>query len=401
MTRHACTVTLSEPGRGEVDLHLSFAAAGVEHPEPPPSERPCAWKEAPPPGGRGNGASGVGAAPSGGSGDGSDSADPMMEPGTLRVHLQGAKELPPMDKDGGSDPYAKLSLLGQSFRSKTVKKTLTPLWDQTFEFSCVRGALRTETLKLAVYDWDQGSLDDLIGRAAVDLSPLATMKRHKCEVELFTKNRVAESMTEIVEGGQDENDAGGGAGGSQEEQQKSSLRKLSSSAKGAVKGVIAKPFVRMTSAGGAYRGKVSLSLSWEGQQSEMLKWLQSVGESAKEVVAPALFSFAQWVIDPLGEDDDEKRPLGGGGGVGGGGGGGGDGEVPSWARRRYYVICWDGPRAGECSTETFALGRLAHMYESGHLPEKVEVWPADGDARAGWRRIRMEIEEVRKRAEAP
>ena len=71
-----------------------------------------------------------------------------------------------MDSDGGSDPYARLALLGQSHKSRTLKRTLNPLWEQTFEFSCVRGALRTETLRLAVFDWDQGSLDDLIGKAA-------------------------------------------------------------------------------------------------------------------------------------------------------------------------------------------------------------------------------------------
>jgi len=82
------------------------------------------------------------------------------------VHLHGASALTAMDSDGGSDPYARLALLGQSHKSRTLKKTLNPLWEQTFEFSCVRGALRTETLRLAVFDWDQGSLDDLIGKAA-------------------------------------------------------------------------------------------------------------------------------------------------------------------------------------------------------------------------------------------
>ena len=97
VTQHECTVKLADGGQGEVDLHLSFALAGIEHPKPP--NRPCAWKDAqaaPPGSGGGHGAhaGGMMATPGGVDGGGAAGSenskaphDPMMENGRLKVHL--------------------------------------------------------------------------------------------------------------------------------------------------------------------------------------------------------------------------------------------------------------------------------------------------------------------------
>ena len=155
----------------------------------------------------------------------------------------------------------------------------------------------------------------------VDLTPLATARKHSCEVELFTKKVFSEVRVEAKkaadEAAADEAAdeaaaaaaaAGGNSSGaaapplekrgsssrsSKEWGDKNVLEKVGSAAKSAAKTVASRPLL-MASAGGA-RGKVRLSFSWEGQQSETVKWLLSVGASAKEVVAPALFSFAQSV----------------------------------------------------------------------------------------------------------
>ena len=36
------------------------------------------------------------------------------------------------DRGGTSDPYVKLSLAGQQHKSKTIKKTLDPVWNEHF-----------------------------------------------------------------------------------------------------------------------------------------------------------------------------------------------------------------------------------------------------------------------------
>lgn len=57
--------------------------------------------------------------------------------GVIRVHLLEAEKLAQMDHflgiRGKSDPYAKVSIGLQHFRSKTVYKNLNPTWNEMFE----------------------------------------------------------------------------------------------------------------------------------------------------------------------------------------------------------------------------------------------------------------------------
>ena len=45
------------------------------------------------------------------------------------------------DRNGKSDPFVKLMLAGQRAKSKTIMMTLDPQWDETFEFTGLRGEL--------------------------------------------------------------------------------------------------------------------------------------------------------------------------------------------------------------------------------------------------------------------
>ena len=59
------------------------------------------------------------------------------------------------DRNGKSDPYAKLELAGQRAKSKTMMATLDPQWDEHFEFVGVRGELLKQSLHVSVFDWDR------------------------------------------------------------------------------------------------------------------------------------------------------------------------------------------------------------------------------------------------------
>ena len=81
--------------------------------------------------------------------------------GELRVTVKGASGLKAADRSGFSDPYCKV-MLGESKdieataqKTKTIKKTLDPMWDETFRFPGTLKALANEQLLLKVYDWDQ------------------------------------------------------------------------------------------------------------------------------------------------------------------------------------------------------------------------------------------------------
>lgn len=92
------------------------------------------------------------------------------EVGTLHVHVSSAANLKAGDNDGLSDPYVKLSLNGEHRKSRTIKKTLHPVWEETFSFSGTLGTLVREHLRLVVMDYDALSSDDLLGNASVDLA---------------------------------------------------------------------------------------------------------------------------------------------------------------------------------------------------------------------------------------
>ena len=78
--------------------------------------------------------------------------------GTLHVHLVSATGLKSADRNGKSDPYARLRLAGQQLRSKTLMETLEPRWDEHFEFEGARDELLGQTLHVHVFDWDRRGL---------------------------------------------------------------------------------------------------------------------------------------------------------------------------------------------------------------------------------------------------
>ena len=73
------------------------------------------------------------------------------------------------DLNGFSDPYA-LVFVGKNKPKKTkiVKKSLNPTWDETFEFPLTR---HDRTLQVQVWDWDAIGSDDFLGLVHIDLSP--------------------------------------------------------------------------------------------------------------------------------------------------------------------------------------------------------------------------------------
>ncbi|XP_037447870.1 C2 and GRAM domain-containing protein At1g03370-like [Triticum dicoccoides] len=87
----------------------------------------------------------------------------------LTVRVIGARNLRAMDFNGFSDPYVKLQVGKQRFKTKVVKMNLNPEWDQ--EFSFLVADVR-EVLKLDVYDEDMIGTDDFLGQVRVTLEDL-------------------------------------------------------------------------------------------------------------------------------------------------------------------------------------------------------------------------------------
>lgn len=85
----------------------------------------------------------------------------------LLVQVIGARGLPSMDVNGLSDPYVRIQLGRQRAKTRIVKKSLNPFWDETFSFRV--GDLRDELI-VSVLDEDKYFSDDFIGQVKLPLA---------------------------------------------------------------------------------------------------------------------------------------------------------------------------------------------------------------------------------------
>lgn len=76
----------------------------------------------------------------------------------LAVGVLQAEDLPGMDMCGTSDPYVKVYLMPdkkKKFETKVHRKTLNPVFNETFNFKVPYAEVTTRTLVFAVYDFDR------------------------------------------------------------------------------------------------------------------------------------------------------------------------------------------------------------------------------------------------------
>lgn len=92
----------------------------------------------------------------------------------LVVTIVGARGLPAMDEQAGSsDPYVKMTILPEKkhrVKTRVLRKTLDPLFDETFTFYGVAySSLPELTLHFLILSFDRFARDDVIGEAVVPL----------------------------------------------------------------------------------------------------------------------------------------------------------------------------------------------------------------------------------------
>ncbi|XP_077292698.1 synaptotagmin 1-like isoform X2 [Arctopsyche grandis] len=117
---------------------------------------------------------------------------------SLSVTVIQAEDLPALDMGGTSDPYVKVYLLPdkkKKFETKVHRKTLSPVFNETFIFKSVPYAdAMNKTLVFAIFDFDRFSKHDQIGEVKVPL----------CQVDLAqTIEEWRELQSVEGEGGQD------------------------------------------------------------------------------------------------------------------------------------------------------------------------------------------------------
>ncbi|VVT53533.1 uncharacterized protein SAPINGB_P003621 [Magnusiomyces paraingens] len=80
----------------------------------------------------------------------------MPKLATFKIKIIKAKDLPAVDRNGLSDPYVIIRKSGDTiFQTKTIYKTLTPVWNETFE---VHQHNEYENMKLEFVVWDENKI---------------------------------------------------------------------------------------------------------------------------------------------------------------------------------------------------------------------------------------------------
>uniref|UniRef100_A0A914DKV5 C2 domain-containing protein n=1 Tax=Acrobeloides nanus TaxID=290746 RepID=A0A914DKV5_9BILA len=102
-----------------------------------------------------------------------------------------------MDLGGTSDPYVKLFLLPEKkkkFQTKVIRKSLNPVFNESFVFKVPYNEIGGQTLVLNVYDFDRFGKHDQIGQVSVPLGKvdLATTIEKTVPIESPPENRLGE-----------------------------------------------------------------------------------------------------------------------------------------------------------------------------------------------------------------
>ncbi|XP_056316517.1 extended synaptotagmin-1 isoform X1 [Danio aesculapii] len=96
--------------------------------------------------------------------------------GLLRIHLVEGQNLVAKDNlmggmvKGKSDPYVKIQIGGETFKSHVIKENLNPTWNEMYEV--VLTQLPGQELTLEVFDKDMDMKDDFMGRLKMSLSDI-------------------------------------------------------------------------------------------------------------------------------------------------------------------------------------------------------------------------------------
>ncbi|KAG2374461.1 hypothetical protein C9374_010745 [Naegleria lovaniensis] len=106
----------------------------------------------------------------------------------LELVIERASDLVAADLNGYSDPFVDIRVDNcLERRTQIMKKTLNPVWNETFVFYCIptSGALKVD---FELYDWDRFTPNDFIGRASLSIDSNCTEYNKSYPVTLTLKD---------------------------------------------------------------------------------------------------------------------------------------------------------------------------------------------------------------------
>ena len=129
---------------------------------------------------------------------------------TLNIQIIEAKDLLANDSNGFSDPYVIIpdkqsgifNVPKKGFKTHTIKKTLNPVWNETFSIIC--NPKISPDIKIEVYDYNFITKDVLIGEGNINLEWLcgSRIKFHDewIKLSLMKKDKKTKLLNKIIKG---------------------------------------------------------------------------------------------------------------------------------------------------------------------------------------------------------
>ncbi|TID15069.1 hypothetical protein CANINC_004741 [Pichia inconspicua] len=115
--------------------------------------------------------------------------DSVENTGLLKICVKSASDLLIADRGGKSDPFVVGHLNNkQVFKTKIKKKTLNPIWDETFSIPVK--SRKKDKLILEAIDWDMTGDNDPLGNVIIDLSQIEPNKPIKDDFRLSTQGSI-------------------------------------------------------------------------------------------------------------------------------------------------------------------------------------------------------------------
>lgn len=123
---------------------------------------------------------------------------------TLKVTILQGRDLRAADFNN-SDPFAVVYANRRQVKTKTIMKTLEPVWNEYFEIDVTDPY---HVVKVVVYDWDKWSSNDFLGQIVFPIADLADGKKVKKWYKLIQKGGGKDTTKKSQKEKDDENDLG-------------------------------------------------------------------------------------------------------------------------------------------------------------------------------------------------
>ncbi|KFV16032.1 Synaptotagmin-1, partial [Pterocles gutturalis] len=115
----------------------------------------------------------------------------------LRVGVKQAAELKAMDRGGTSDPYVIVYLTSDTkkkYETKVYRKTLNPIFNESFIFQVTQAEVPESTLVMQIYDFNRFAKHDIIGEVRLPLASVSLQHIIEQWSDLAAANKVEEEQ---------------------------------------------------------------------------------------------------------------------------------------------------------------------------------------------------------------